>query len=133
MSAARVADMSRNLRVVLSMVAPSPKTTGLGSLSPWMWRCPPKQLSVGLSFPSSYGRTGSGHDALHTCILQGWSSGLIDRVDAGETLWLDPEVPVIHVGKELGTIIEQSAEISQHKSCDRADGSDKETGREGHP
>ena len=79
---------------------------------------------------------GSGQDALHTWISEGWSSRLTDLVAAdqdkciSETLWLDPKVPVIEVGKELGTIIEQSAEISQHESCDRVDGSSKATGRE---
>ena len=41
------------------------------------------------------------------------------------------KVPVIEVGKELGTLVEQSAEVSQHESCDWVGGSGESTSREG--
>ena len=70
---------------------------------------------------------GSRWDALHTGLLEGWSPRLTDLVAAeirtgGETLWLDPKVPVIKAGKELGTIIKQSAEASQHEPKDGVSG-----------
>ena len=41
---------------------------------------------------------------------------------------LDPKVPVIEVGEEFGTIIEQSSEVSQHKSYNWVNGHCKATG-----
>ena len=47
-----------------------------------------------------------------------------------EILWLDPKVPVIEVGKELGTIIKQSANVSQDEAEDRISGRREATGGE---
>ena len=120
--------MSRHQRMALSMVACSPRPTGLG--------CLPGCGDVGLPFSSSSRGTGSGHDALHTQILEGWSSRLID-LDAeirsrapvrhcGST----QKVPVIEASKELGAIIKQLSEVSQHESCHGVNGSCKSTSRE---
>ena len=50
---------------------------------------------------------------------------------SGEELWLNPNVPVVEVSKEFGTIIKQSTKFGQHKPCDWVNGRRKATGREG--
>ena len=65
--------MARSRRVVFSIVACSPRTVGPGSVSPW---------SVDLTLSSNSWEMGSGQDALHTWILEGWSSRLTDLVEA---------------------------------------------------
>ena len=78
--------------VVFSMVVCSPKTTGLGSVSSWICRCPPKQLSVSVTLSWNSGGMGSWQEPFNTCVL-------VDCRAASQTrTTLLPWAPLLHVG-----------------------------------
>ena len=64
------------------MVTCSPKTTGLGSVSPWICKCPPKQLCVSVTLSWNSGRMGSWQEPFHTCVLVDCRARLTDLVAA---------------------------------------------------
>ena len=64
------------------MVACSPRTTGLGSVSPWICRCPPKQLSVSVTLSWNSGGMGSWQEPFQIWVLVVCRARLTDLVAA---------------------------------------------------